>query len=110
MTANRLPTPPRYLSDTAKSWWRGVVADYELDESSLKLLTEAATAWDRIQQARVLLESAGLTFTDRFGTPRRHPAVGIESEARIAFARLLRELDLEGSPLPDPRPPRRGRR
>ncbi|MGI8830544.1 MAG: P27 family phage terminase small subunit, partial [Candidatus Limnocylindria bacterium] len=100
MTANRLPTPPRYLSDTAKSWWRGVVADYELDESSLKLLTEAATAWDRIQQARVLLESAGLTFTDRFGTPRRHPAVGIESEARIAFARLLRELDLEGSPLP----------
>ncbi len=108
MTA-RLPRPPSYLSATARAWWSGVVRDYELDESSLKLLTEA-TSWDRIQQARVLLETEGLVFRDRFGTPRRHPAVGIESENRIAFARLLRELDLEGTPLPDPRPPRRGRR
>jgi len=110
MTASRLPRPPSHLSATARAWWSGVVRDYELDESSLKLLTEAATSWDRIQQARVLLETEGLVYRDRFGTPRRHPAVGIEVESRIAFARLLRELDLEGTPLPDPRPPRRGRR
>jgi hypothetical protein len=87
-----------------------VTRDYELDSSSLKLLTEAASALDRIGQARVLLETGGLIYFDRFNVPRRHPAVSIEQDARLAFARLLRELDLEGSPLPDPRPPRRGRR
>ena len=110
MTANRLPSPPRHLSATSRAWWSSVVAAYELDSSGLKLLNEAASALDRIQQARVLIESAGLVYLDRFNVPRRHPAVTIESEARTSFARLLRELDLEGAVLPDPRPPRRGRR
>ena len=109
MTANRLPSPPRHLSATSRAWWSSVVAAYELDSSGLKLLNEAASALG-IGQARLVIESEGLIYRDRFNVPRRHPAVTIESEARTSFARLLRELDLEGAVLPDPRPPRRGRR
>ncbi|MEJ7714176.1 MAG: hypothetical protein WKF40_00095 [Thermoleophilaceae bacterium] len=54
------------------------------------------------------LAQHGTTYTDRFGQPRARPEVNIERDARIAFARLLRELDLDGEPAPDPRPPRAG--
>lgn len=100
------PNAPRYLSNAAKTWWRAVVGTYELEPHHMRLLTEAAVAWDRIQQARELIQAEGLTINGRFG-PRAHPAVAIERDSRIAFARLMRELDLEGAPLPDPRMPRR---
>ncbi|MGO6701971.1 hypothetical protein ACCS33_21300 [Rhizobium ruizarguesonis] len=44
---------------------------------------------------------------DRFGQPKERPEVGIMQNARIAFARLLRELALDGVDGPDaPRSPR----
>jgi hypothetical protein len=48
----------------------------------------------------------GITFVDRLGYPRKHPALSIEENSRLQFARLMRELDLDGEPLPDPRPSR----
>jgi hypothetical protein len=56
-----------------------------------------------------VIDREGIVVSGRFG-PRPHPAVGIEKDSRIAFARLMRELDLDGEPLPDPRLPRRGGR
>jgi P27 family predicted phage terminase small subunit len=101
------PTPPKHLATATKKWWKAVVADYELEAHHVKLLTLAAEAWDRAQEARKMLAEDGPVYRDRFGAPRKHPAVSIEENARIAFARLIRELDLDGEPLPDPRPPRR---
>lgn len=62
----------------------------------------AAEAWDRGQDARELVATEGAVYRDRFDQPRAHWAVAIERDARLAFARLLRELDL------DVEPPRRG--
>jgi phage terminase small subunit len=83
------------------------VADYQLEEHHLRLLTLAAEAWDRAQMARATILEHGAFFHDRHGSPRPHPALAVERDSRIAFARLVRELDLDGEPLPDPRPPRR---
>ena len=103
------PRPPQHLSRATKQWWRSVLDEYDLEDHHVRLLTLAAEAWDRAQQARELLEKDGPVYRDRFGAPRKHPTVSIEENARIAFARLIRELDLDGEPAPDPRPPRKGR-
>ena len=98
---------PRHLRRATAAWWRSVLRDYDLEEHHLRLLSAAAESWDRAQEAREALERHGLTFEDRFGQPRVRPEVPIERDNRLAFARILRELDLDGEPLPDPRMPRR---
>ncbi len=100
-------TAPAHLSRKTKAWWHDVIKVYELDEHHIKLLTLACEAWDRAVEAREALNGAGLTFDDRFGQPRARPEVGIERDSRLAFAKLLRELDLDRVPPPAPsRPPR----
>ena len=102
------PRAPQHLEEPTRKWWRSVMVEYGLEEHHVRLLTLAAEAWDRAQEARVALAQHGTTYTDRFGQPRARPEVNIERDARIAFARLLRELDLDGEAAPDPRPPRMG--
>lgn len=88
--------PPKYLSKAAKAWWTEINDTYVLEAAQVLTLTECATAWDRCQQAREALEAAGsLTFEDRFGRPQVRPEVGIERDSRLAYARLMRELNLE---------------
>ena len=101
------PEPPTHLSADAAAWWREVLRDYGLEPHHLRLLQSACEAWDRMQQARQALADHGaLTFTDERGTIRSHPCVAHERDARVAFARLVRELDLDaGSPAETKRPP-----
>jgi P27 family predicted phage terminase small subunit len=89
---------PEFLRPATRRWWASVVAAWELEDHHIKLLTLAAQAWDRCEQARQEIERDGLTTPTRDGGRKRHPAVAIESECRIAFARLLRELDLDLDP------------
>jgi phage terminase small subunit len=89
------PPPPNYLSPEMQAWWRSAVDDYNFDEHHLHLLEAACGAWDRMVQARAVIALHGLTFLDRHGEPRTRPEVAIERDARIAFARLVRELDLD---------------
>ncbi len=107
MTAVRAPA---HLAAPTRAWWRAVVADYALVEHHLRLLRLAAESWDRAQEARETIARDGAYFVDPRGVPRVHPAVAVERDARIGFARLLRELDLDAESAPDPRLPRRGGR
>lgn len=105
-----LPKPPDHLSETAAAWWRDVVQDYSLEPHHLHLLAAACGAMDRMAQARAELAAhGGLTFKDERGVIKAHPAVAIERDARVAFARLVRELDLDAggvaSAASAPRPP-----
>jgi phage terminase small subunit len=101
--------PPSDLSDAAKAWWRAEAGEYELEAHHLRLLSEAARAWDRCQQARAIIDAEGIVVRDRFGQAKPHPATAIERDARAAYMRAMRELDLDGAPEPDPRPARLGR-
>lgn len=101
------PDAPSHLSIDAKGWWDSVVRDFDLEPHHLRLLQSAAEAWDRMQQGRQALADHGsLTFVSANGDPKTHPAVAIERDARVAFARLVRELDLDASgPAESRRPP-----
>lgn len=102
-------TAPKYLRAPTRRWWAEVVQEWNLDEHHVRLLTLAAEAWDRGQQARQVLKREGAYYSDRFDQPKEHPAVAVERDSRIAFARLLRELDLDTEPARETaRIPRRG--
>jgi phage terminase small subunit len=89
--------PPPHLSQAMQGWWRQVVAEYDLEAHQLHLLEQACNAWDRCEEARLAIAEHGLTYEGPHG-PRPRPEVVIERDARIAFARLVRELNLELPP------------
>jgi phage terminase small subunit len=100
------PTAPVHLSPSTRTWWRAVCDEYTLEPHHLRLLQLAGEAWDRAQDARAIIAAEGLIVVDDRKNPRAHPAVVIEKDARTAFARLVRELDLDGDTAPvGPRPP-----
>lgn len=101
------PDPPKHLSAEATEWWCDVVRDYALETHHIRLLQAACESWDRMAQARRELEAHGaLTFADERGVIRTHPAVAVERDSTIRFARLVRELDLDAGGLAHaPRPP-----
>jgi len=96
---------PQHLQPATRRWWSSVVADFELEDHHIRLLTLAAESWDRCQQAREAIAEHGLTYVDGHGSPRARPEVGIERDSRIAFARLLRELGLDVQPPAESRSP-----
>ena len=96
---------PAHLDPATARWWRAVLREYALEDHHVRLLTLAGEAWDRTQQARAALQQHGLTFEDASGNPRPRPEVAIERDSRTAFARLIRELDLDHTTLPESRPP-----
>jgi len=102
---SRKPEPPAHLSKEIAAWWSSVVSGWELEEHHVRLLTLAAESWDRAQQARRRLKKFGLVYLDRFGQPRARPEVAVERDSRLAFARLLRELNLDIEPPRESRPP-----
>lgn len=101
-----MPDAPTHLSDDAAAWWSRVNQEYALEPHHIRLLTLACEAWDRGQGAREILDAEGLTYLDRFGAPKTRPEVAVERDSRTAFARLLRELDLDlDGPTEAPRAP-----
>ena len=97
---------PGHLQPATKRWFNRVTAVWTLEEHHVKLLIIAAETWDRLTQAREVLADKGLTFEDRFGSPRARPEVAIERDSRTTFMRVIRELDLD---IPEPTQPTRPR-
>ncbi len=86
---------PTHLRDETRKWFMRVLRDWEMADHHIRLLTLAAEAWDRCQEARGILAQEGIAIPDRFGQLRQHPAVAVERDSRIGFARLIRELRLD---------------
>jgi P27 family predicted phage terminase small subunit len=85
--------PPEHLTERGKTLWRSLIGEFVLDDAAAhELLRRACEASDRADDARLVIEAEGVTFTTRFGEPRVHPAVAVERDARNALRQLLREL------------------
>ena len=90
---------PMFKYPATTQWWTTVTSGWVLESHHMHLLRLACQALDRAEEARLAIEAAGsLTFTDNHGNVKPRPEVQIENIARIAFARLLRELDLDAEP------------
>jgi phage terminase small subunit len=98
------PKAPGHLRPATRRWWLWVVGNFELEPHHLRVLQLAGENYDRAAQAREALAANGLTYVDRFGSPKARPEVAIARDAAIVFSRLLRELRLDVAP-DDPRLP-----
>jgi len=96
-----------HLDHLTRDWVLGVRNEYRLDAHHDRLLILAAQAFDRAEQARKILDQDGLTTGTESGGLKAHPCIGVERDSRLAFARLLRELDLDlvGTDTDASRPP-----
>jgi len=103
-----VPDAPEHLSERAQMLWIGTVADNAFGPHQLELLRRALEASDRADEARERLKAEGLTTTDRYGQLKPHPAVNIERDARLAEARLIRDLAIEPGVPEESRPVRIG--
>jgi hypothetical protein len=87
-----------------KKWWMSVNESFVLEDHHRLLLTKAAEAHDRAEEARAAIEKHGTIYLDRFDQPCARPEIAIERDSRLAFARLIRELNLSEAPDDPPRP------
>ncbi len=92
------PKPPEHLQPATQSWWRAIVAKFELEPHQLHTLQAAAESWDRKEQARQALAQHGLSYVDAKGMVRALPEAAIERDSRTAYLRAMRELDLKIEP------------
>jgi phage terminase small subunit len=98
--------PPRNLKKAGKKLWRSVAEAFVLEEHDICLLTALAETLDRKNLAAQELKAAGsLTFENRYGEKRPHPAVAIVRDCSALMAKLRRELNLSEIP-PESRPPK----
>ena len=66
-----------------------------MESHHIALLTLACEAHDRATTTRELIDKEGIVTTDRFGQRITHPAVAVERDSRAAYARLVKQLDLD---------------
>lgn len=95
-------TPPSSLSAPAKTLWRKLVKDYDIeDQAGLLLLGTALEAFDRMKQCQAAIKRDGPMVRDRFGQLKSHPLLPTERDARSQMLAALRALNLDIEPIHD---------
>lgn len=84
------------LGARGSAFWRDCVEAYDLSDSELQLLGEAAHMIGEIDSLRAALATDGVTVEGSRGQSRVHPAVNEIRQHRLALARLLKAIDLPG--------------
>ena len=83
---------PVVLTGERMKLWTDVRNRFDLEPTSENILRNAVEALERAAQAAEQVTSEGVTFRDRFGAVRAHPAVAIERDFRGLAARQLEKL------------------
>jgi len=95
--------PPTGLSPAAKSWWKKLIAEYEIeDQAGLLILETAMRAMDRMSMASALVDQHGAVTVDKFGQLKANPACAVERDSRAAMMTALKNLNLDLEPIGKP--------
>jgi phage terminase small subunit len=87
------------LTREASKLKKKTLAEYDItDRPGLEILNRALEAFCRMRQAEAILDTEGLTTTNRFGEAKEHPAVSIERKSRQQFLDAIRRLNLDVLP------------
>jgi phage terminase small subunit len=100
---------PKNSSKEAKSWWKKLSSDFELEDAAAELLLATALeSFDQMRAAEAILAKEGWVVEDRWGQDRAHPASLQVRDCKNAMLKALRALNLDAIPpgLPG-RPPGR---
>ena len=93
---NDIPKAPQHLGKSGRQLWQQLHEEYELEGADLTALLEVAcTCVDRLDQARQILKKEGPVAKDRYGSPKAHPALQIEKDARAGLIAAFRAMDLD---------------
>jgi len=107
---NNEQKPPAGLSPAAKSWWKKLIAEYEIeDQAGLLILETAMRAMDRMAMASALVDQHGAVTVDKFGQLKANPACAVERDSRAAMLTALKNLNLDLEPIGKPGRPAAGR-
>jgi hypothetical protein len=94
--------PPSNLGPAGVDFWRSIMAEYDIDDAGgLRLLEQAALAYDRAEQLRVEIDQAGPIVRGRNGM-REHPGLRGELAARAFICRALQRLGANLEPVRRP--------
>lgn len=100
---NNSTTAPTGLSALAKSWWKKLIAEYDIDDQAgLLILETAMRAMDRMTMAAGLIDQHGAVSVDKFGQLKANPACAVERDSRAAMLSALKSLNLDLEPLGKP--------
>ena len=95
------------LQPETKRWVAAMRKQFVFESHHERLLLLAAQAWDRVCQARRMIEKEGACLRDRFGQLRQHPAIQTENMSMLTFSKLLREIGLDIEKHEESRPAQR---
>jgi P27 family predicted phage terminase small subunit len=95
---NSILRAPGHLRPDTKAWWLYVHSNWRLEAHHSRLFEMACDAWDRYHEAREILARDGIVIGGRQAAVRPHPAIAIERDNRIIFAKLIAQLSLDGEP------------
>jgi len=96
---NRTPSPPKFLSKESKKLWKEYCSRYDFECHAFKILEIALSCYDRVLEARKILNSEGVTCEDRWGVVKQHPAVAIELKYERLMIDSMGKLNLDVEPL-----------
>ena len=93
MTAEKPPTAPVGLGTAGKALWRKVCTERVFSAAEGALLETMCAAFDRHQEATVVVSRDGLVVDGRFGV-RQHPAAAIARDSAQLMRALAKQLDV----------------
>ena len=97
------------LSPEARRWRKKLLSEYDLDDAAAAIILQhALEAFDQMRSAQRIVDTEGITVTDRFDQIKAHPLCSVIRDCRAQVLAGIKQLglDIEVTPFAGPgRPP-----